>query len=135
MRKAIDSSRQLQQQIEEKTFAFGGPFSKRKEMISAGLAEDSEERFADSMGYNVFARILKKTSSIEQRRNLYYAASAKFCLEPSLKENFPEKAQIEKEYSLEPHSMGKKRRTEILIAPIRAALGCTKDFNQKECSL
>ncbi|MCM2278420.1 MAG: hypothetical protein NDJ89_10130 [Oligoflexia bacterium] len=113
----------------------GGDLAPSETMVSGGFSEDSEERFSDALGSRVFARILKQVPELEGRRNLYYSSIAWTCSRPSMENTYPEEAQAEKEFSLEPHSAGKQRRLEGLTAPVREALGCAKDFEAKECAL
>jgi hypothetical protein len=135
MENAIQTAQTHYESLLKKTIPLGGKFSYDSDLAAEGYAEDSGERFADSMGYQVFSEILKKTPDLEMRRQLYYSAVAKRCEKPSISKEYPSEAQVEKRHSLEPHSEGKQRRLENLIAPIRAALNCKKDFKLKECTL
>lgn len=133
--KAGNSAIALQALLLEKSIPMGGAFSDSGTLAANGLAEDPSERFADGMGYRVFARYLKKNVAAEDRMKVYLANTAFFCDKPSLEREHPEVTQAQKEFSFEPHSDGKQRRLETLVPEIRAAVGCKKDFPGKDCAL
>lgn len=135
IRRAGQSAIRLQAQILSKTLPIGGRFSKNDALAARGYSEDSEERFADAIGNRVLASMLKKLPSIEDRRKVFFANQAKRCSPPSIREEHPEEAQAQKEFSFEPHSQGKQRRIEGMNSAIREALACNKDFDHKDCSL
>jgi hypothetical protein len=136
---AMASAKDYYQQITEKAIPLGGKFSTNEEMVNAGFAENVKERFADSMGLRVSARIIKsqKYPSIEQKRDEFLSAAADMCDPPSDETKYPAEATVEKAYSTEPHSLNSARRHEYLIQPIREAIDCklddeslTRDCNQ-----
>jgi hypothetical protein len=131
--RAANSAQALQTQIEEKVMTMGGPYSDEPTMAQYGYAESAEERWADNLGFHVFARLLEKDPSVLHRRQIFDANIAGFCDPRSMLQAHPNAAQAEKEFSLEAHSLAKQRRQETLIQPIREALACQKDFQGKDC--
>jgi len=135
LKSAIESASDIQSKMYTKIMPMNGPFSTDGALIENNQSENVNERFADAMGYKVFSRYLKRQSNTEERRNLFLANGSWLCNPPGLNEMYPEEAQTIKEYSLEEHSEGKMRRLETLTPEIREALGCTKDFEKKDCPI
>ena len=132
MEAAIKVARNAQIAILEKMIPMGGRFSNDPDMISEGLSEDSEERFADWMGARVHARVLRSEPR-NRRLDLLKANLAAFCDEPSLAKIYPAEADQQKTHDPEPHSLNGPRRREILTRPLREAVGCKMDDLGKEC--
>lgn len=130
----IKTALDMYSQITEHTLRVGGKFSDDIDLAANDFALSPEEQAADSLGNLVFARLLKKNPSVEARRKIFLANNAWVCTKPSLDQEMPKEAQVEKRYSLEAHSDGKQRRTELMTGPIREVLDCKLDFNAKECS-
>jgi hypothetical protein len=126
MEAAIQVARNAQIAILEKMIPMGGRFSNDPDMISEGLSEDSEERFADWMGARVHARVLRSEPR-NRRLDLLKANLATFCDEPSLAKSHPAEADQQKTHDPEPHSLNGPRRREILTRPLREAVGCKTD--------
>lgn len=135
MKKSIEAAIAFQRDILEKSIPFNGRFSDDSWMAEQGHSESVGERFADAMGFRVYARLLAKMPNVEDRRRHFLSNVSLFCDPPSLTREFPEEAQAEKYFSFEPHSDGKQRRMESMVPAIREALGCAKDYEAKECTL
>jgi hypothetical protein len=132
---SIKSASKLQSALNQSLIPMNGQLSDDQTLIGNNQSEDVKERFADAMGSKVFSRYLKRTPSQADRKSQFLANWSWLCDQPSLEESFPEEAQVEKSYSQEPHSADQKRRKEILTPEIREALGCTKDFDSKDCPI
>lgn len=133
LQKAIDVAKKMQTELIEKRIKNEGMFSSRDRLQADGYATSSDERFADSIGAKVFARILEQKRTVVARRGLYLANVAWQCSRKSLRKMFPLEAKVQKDYYFDTHSEGVWRQHELLLEPIRKALSCEKDFEVKEC--
>ncbi|MCB4757095.1 MAG: hypothetical protein LHV69_08745 [Elusimicrobia bacterium] len=133
MENAIETARKLHQEIIKAQIQMEGEFSQRQQLQADQYAASPAERFADRLGAEIFSRILIKNPDIQTRRALYLASNAWQCSRPSLERHFPEEAQIQRNYLVNPHSIEMNRRKELLPLSIRKALNCRKDFNLNEC--
>ena len=131
-KEAISTATAMQAQVLVQTTGMGGSHSKSPWMGEHGYAESSEERFADAMGYRVFARLLAKSPLLEDRRQEYLLNEVTFCSKGDQEDS--DLKQAEHELSFEPHSLHSERRIENLIPEIRAAIQCEKDFPQVDCT-
>ena len=113
-------------------------FATISKITRAGYGSDTGEKFADAVGMEIAARILKKkfpdgttasetAASLENRRNWFFSSSSMFCSKPSITAEHPDWALAEKEISKEPHSEDVARRREILLPSVADALGCRID--------
>ncbi len=132
---AIETSKQMTEQLLQATLQMEGEFSTYDSMEREGFASSPVERFADVMGSYALSEYLNLTSDLMDRRAKYLASSSWQCSEPSLNSHFPEESSIEKEYSLDSHAEGLNRRRELLSEPLRNSLHCQKDFEFNECEL
>jgi hypothetical protein len=136
IRQAGETAARIQAAVLEKTIPLGGKFSHNQRMISSGFSEEADERFADAIANRVYARMLKLVGpSPSERRKAFLASESSYCDPPSLDLEYPDEAQVQKEFSYEAHAIARQRRYELLSQPIREVLGCKKDFNLKECEL
>lgn len=132
---AIETAKQLQTALAQSTIGMEGQFSGRFRLDRDGYASSPAERFADSLGQLVFARILKEESDIRKRRARYLSNNAWLCRKPSIQQLFTAEAKIQRNYYVEPHSETNQRQKELLTEEIRDVLACKKDFEAKQCSL
>ncbi len=134
MRLAIDKSREIQQEILESTIPMQGIHSSDSGLVVRGLAEDTEERFADMISSKVMARILRAEPE-ESRTSLFHHNLSTFCDPPGNDERYPDEAMVQKMYDPEPHSLNPARRRELLTREICEILGCDPEPGTKECNL
>lgn len=133
---AIEVARLLQEKIVAARIRNEGEFSGRWRLNADGFASSPVERFSDTLGGLVFAHVLKEEPELAKRRAMYLANTAWLCMKPSLGHLMPREAAILRKYYAEPHSEGSIRQQELLSSPIREALQCEPDFeNKKECRL
>jgi hypothetical protein len=132
---SIETAKQLQTALAKVTLAMEGEFSGRYRLDRDGYSSSPAERFADSLGQLVFARILKEESDVRKRRARYLANNAWLCRKPSIQQLFPGEAKIQRSYYVEPHSETNQRQKELLTEEIRETLACKKDFKANQCRL
>lgn len=126
---AVEGARKLELDLRARELASASRFSSIRELERHGYAEDVEEDLADNLGEIVYASYLKRLDREDDRRAEFFSSMASLCDEPSLEKLYPEEAQVQKKYDLDPHSEGIDRRRKLMTAPIREALGCHKDFD------
>lgn len=136
MKQSAEFTIQWIKQIYEPLLMVPGRFSRTTFMTARQFAEAVDERFADYLASRVMALALKDYPSREGRQNTFKAMVALYCDRPSLSWLYPKEAQVQKEFSFEPHSLGAERRIEILIPELRESLECEQDFvSRSECKL
>jgi hypothetical protein len=134
-KQAIETAKQLQTALAKNTIAMEGEFSGRYRLDRDGYASAPTERFADSLGQLVFARILQEENNIQKRRARYLANNAWLCRKPSIQTLFPSEAKVQRSYYVEPHSETNQRQKELLTEEIRDTLECKRDFQAEQCEL
>jgi hypothetical protein len=134
-KQAIETAKQLQTDLAKNTIAMEGEFSGRYRLDRDGYSSAPTERFADSLGQMVFARILKEEPSVQKRRARYLANNAWLCRKPSIQQLFPSEAKVQRSYYVEPHSETNQRQKELLTEEIRESLECKRDFEAEQCEL
>lgn len=132
---AIETAKAMQTSLAKATIAMEGEFSGRFRLDRDGYASSPTERFADSLGQLVFARILSEEQDVRKRRARYLANNAWLCRKPSIQQLFPGEAKIQRSYYVEPHSETNQRQKELLSEEIREALQCKRDFDANQCRL
>ncbi len=130
---AIETAKSLQTSFAKATIASEGEFSGRWRLDRDGYSSSPTERFADSLGQMVFARILKEEPDVRKRRARYLANNAWLCRKPSLQQLFTAEAKIQRSYYVEPHSETNQRQKELLTEEIRETLNCKRDFDANQC--
>lgn len=135
MKDAIEVAKSMSVDVLKATLRIEGEFSSRSQMETEGFSSPPYERFADVIGSYAMAELLSKLPFPWDRQNRLLASSSWQCVQPSLSSHFPEESAIEKEYIFDSHAESDYRRKELFSAPLRAAIGCEKDFEFKECSL
>jgi hypothetical protein len=135
LRESIELAKNMSEKVLRKTLRIEGQFSARSLMETEGFSSPPFERFADVVGSYAMAELLKQSPDIWDRQNRFLASSSWQCIEPSLASQFPEESSVEKGYIFDAHTEGDQRRKELFSAPIRAVIGCQKDFEFKECAL
>lgn len=132
---AIETAKQLQTALAKNTIAMEGEFSGRYRLDRDGYSSAPTERFADSLGQIVFARILKEEPNVQKRRARYLANNAWLCRKPSIQQLFPSEAKVQRSYYVEAHSETNQRQKELLTEEIRESLECKRDFEAEQCEL
>jgi len=132
---SIETAKQLQTSLVKSTIGMEGRFSGRYRLDRDGYSSSPNERFADSLGQLVFARLLKEEPDVRKRRARYLANNAWLCRKPSIQQLFPGEAKIQRSYYVEPHSETNQRQKELLTEEIRETLVCKHDFEAKQCKL
>ncbi len=130
---AIEMAKQLQTALAKNTITMEGEFSGRYRLDRDGYSSSPTERFADSLGQLVFARILKEEPDVRKRRARYLANNAWLCRKPSIQQLFPSEAKVQRSYYVEPHSETNQRQKELLTEEIRDTLDCKRDFSVDQC--
>jgi hypothetical protein len=131
---AIVEARAVYSEVLQRVIPLARNFSSDVDLTGRGYSEDSEERFADFLGFRVLARLLKSESPVV-RRAKYFSNISNFCEPHSSHKKYPDEMQAEKKHDLEPHSAGLRRRQETLVKPLREILNCAQDFEIPECEL
>ena len=137
LRDALSTAKDMMQKVLEKTLRIEGQFSDRRELVLEGYSSPPYERFADVMGSYAMANLLKTTySSPRARMNVFLASSSWQCEAPSLQTRYPHENSIQDSYVFDDsHTEGARRKKEWFTAPLRATIGCKKDFDFNECTL
>jgi len=135
MKRAIETAKDMSIDILRATLQIEGEFSSRSLMETEGYSSPPYERFADVIGSYAMAELLSELPFQWDRQNKFLASSSWQCVQPSLASHFPEESAIEKEYIFDAHTEGDQRKKELFSEPIRAVIGCEKDFEFKECGL
>ena len=135
LKNSIDLAKDMSEQVLRQSLRIEGEFSARSLLETEGFSSAPFERFADVVGSYAMADLLAQSPDVWDRQNRFLASSSWQCIEPSLASQFPEESSIEKEYIFDAHTEGDSRRKELFSSPIRAVIGCEKDFEFKECSL
>lgn len=131
---AADSTIKLMTKIYSKTIPMGGTLAPDDSWTDENYSEDVGEKFADALGQRAFARLLaNRKENIESKRNWFFANNASYCDRPSTEKDYPKQALAQKSYTEDKHSEYRKRREELLVPEIRAALDCRSDTTVKEC--
>ncbi|HMN67251.1 MAG TPA: hypothetical protein PKC28_01810 [Bdellovibrionales bacterium] len=134
-RRAIEMAKALQLERIKTNLRLQGKFSADKGLDRDGYASSPVERFADSLGQLVFARLLNEEPDVRKRRARYLANNAWMCREPSIQNLFPGEATFQRTLYVEAHSEFSSRQKELLTADIRKSLQCKRDFSVKQCLL
>ena len=135
LKNAIETSKEMTQQVISKALAIEGEFSGRNELETQGFSSPPFERFADVIGSYAMAEYLSVLKQPWDRRNKFLASTSWVCIAPSLASHFPDESSIEKEYIFDSHTEGDQRKKELFSLPIREVIGCEKDFEFDECKL
>jgi hypothetical protein len=135
MKNSLLSANNLLTQVIIEKLRMEGEFSDDDWLKSQGHSASASEHFADVLGSYAFAESLSRLSERWSRRKYFLASSSWQCHRPSLARSFPEEAMVERRFSLDSHASEKDRQFLSLSSPVRAALGCRKDFLVHECSL
>ena len=137
---AIESLQKKIDRLSELYMWFWGDLSDASVMVGR-YSEDVDERFADILGGEVLAQMIRQkypkndSASLEARRTFFLASSSHLCNEPSYEDDYPELMAIQKKFSDEPHPIFPQRRMDFLGPKTREILDCSKDFENHECSL
>lgn len=135
LEKSIQVAKDLSLPLMEKELLVAGPFAADRDFERKGYSEDIEEDFADSLSGEVFARALRRQSSLSAKRALTLASLAQLCDQPSVEKQFPDEAAAQKKFYFESHSEGVERRQRLLTTSVRRELKCNRDFREtiKDC--
>ncbi len=135
IKNSIEVAKAMTNKVLQKKLKIEGEFSARNILESQGYSSPPYERFADVIGSYVMADHLQQIPFEWERRNRFLASSSWQCIEPSLASRFPAESDVEKQYVFDAHTEGDQRRKEFFSEPIRAVIGCKKDFEFNECKL
>ena len=135
LRNAIEVAKKLQDLLYEASLRIGGPYSTLPALVDRGFSEDIGERVADALGAQVTAAIISKEKDLLERRRMYFSVLADRCDLPDWKTLFPKEADVENDYSADPHTHGMKRLQETMLPAMRELVQCQKDFDLPGCEL
>ncbi len=135
LRTAMATANDMSEQVIEKTLRVEGQFSDRDELEIEGFSSPPYERFADVLGSYAMADLLSHYPSKADRLNTFLASSSWQCMPPSLDTHYPLESTLENTYVYDDHAQGDQREKEWFTGPLRAVIGCQKDFDFNECSL
>lgn len=97
------------------------------DLVDENLASDTGENFADWVAVRVGKHYLARKKSMSDKREASALATSLFCTEPSLYNDAPDLALVEKKFSMQEHPDSRLRRISFYTRESAALLGCQLD--------